>query len=170
MNLLAVSGSLRDQSSNTRLLNALALVAPPGVTVAFAPPLDGLPFFNPDVEEAGLPPAVQVWRDRIGACDALVVCSPEYAHGVSGVLKNALDWLVGGTELTGMPVALVNARPEASLAHDALAETLRIMGGNVIQAAIPLTGRKLDAAGIAADPDLAAALRTILSSLADALR
>ncbi|WP_306600255.1 NADPH-dependent FMN reductase [Geothrix sp. 21YS21S-2] len=170
MNLLAVSGSLRDQSSNTRLLRALALLAPPGVSLAFGPPLDGLPYFNPDVEEAGLPPAVQAWRDRVGACDAVVICSPEYAHGVSGMMKNALDWLVGGIELTGKPVAAVNARPEATLAHAALAETLRIMGANVIQAAVPLTGRNLDAEGIAADPQLAAALRRILSSLAEALR
>lgn len=170
MNLLAVSGSLRERSSNTLLLRALALLAPPGVSVAFGPPLDGLPYFNPEVEEAGLPPAVQVWRARVGACDAVVICSPEYAHGVSGVLKNALDWLVGGIELSGKPVAAVNARPEATLAHAALVETLRIMGANVIQAAVPLTGRKLDARGIAEDPELAAALRRILSSLAEAPR
>ncbi len=171
MKVLAVSGSLRAGSSNTSLLKALALVAPREVEVVLHPPLDVLPFFNPDVEEAGLPAVVAAWRSRIGACDALVLSSPEYAHGVSGVMKNALDWLVGGVEINGKPTAVINARPQATLAHAALVETLRVMGARVVaQPALPLTGRKLDAPGIAADPELSSALRAVLSSLADAAR
>lgn len=166
MKVLAVSGSLREASSNTTVLRALGLLAPPEVAFSLHPPLDGLPFFNSDVEEAGLPPAVKEWRSSIGDADALVICSPEYAHGVSGVLKNALDWLVGGIEINGKPVAVVNARPQATIAHAALVETLRIMGARVVdQTAVPLTGRKLDPDGIAADPELSALLRSVLAAL-----
>jgi chromate reductase len=166
MKILAVSGSLREASSNTTLLRALAELAPDGVAVSFSLPLDSLPFFNPDVEEAGLPPVVQEWRAEVAAADAVVVSSPEYAHGVSGVLKNALDWLVGGVELNGKPVAVLNARPQARIAHEALVETLRVMGAHVVdQTPVPLSGRRLDSPGIAADPDLAPLLRAVFFTL-----
>ena len=166
MKVLAVSGSLREASSNTTVLRAFGLLASPDVAFSLHPPLDGLPFFNSDVEEAGLPPAVKEWRSSIGNADALVIFSPEYAHGVSGVLKNALDWLVGGIEINGKPVAVVNARPQATIAHRALVETLRIMGARVVdQTAVPLTGRKIDGEGIASDPELSGLLRSVLSTL-----
>lgn len=166
MKVLAVSGSLREASSNTTVLRSFGLLAPPEVAFSLHPPLDGLPFFNSDVEEAGLPASVKEWRSSIGDADALVICSPEYAHGVSGVLKNALDWLVGGIEINGKPVAVVNARPQATIAHAALVETLRIMGARVVdQTAVPLTGRKLDPHGIASDPELSSLLRSVLAAL-----
>ncbi len=166
MKVLAVSGSLREASSNTSLLRALAKLAPAGTTVRFPPPLDALPFFNSDVEQAGLPPPVAAWRAEVGLADAVVISSPEYAHGVSGVLKNALDWLVGGVELNGKPVSVLNARPQATIAHGALVETLRVMGARVVdQTAVPLGGQRLDYHGIAADPELAALLRAVFSEL-----
>ena len=166
MKILAVSGSLREASSNTALLRALAALAPAGATVRLSLPLDALPFFSPDAEEAGLPPSVRAFRTEIGLADAVVISSPEYAHGVSGVLKNALDWLVGGVEVNGKPVSVLNARPQATIAHGALVETLRVMGARVVdETTVPLAGRRLDARGIAADPELAGLLRAVLSTL-----
>ena len=107
MRILTISGSLRASSSNTMLLHALPVLSPDDV-FEFPPPLDALPYFNADVEEAGPPAAVRSWRSAIAASDALVVCSPEYAHGVPGLLKNALDWLVGGTEIVGKPIGVLN--------------------------------------------------------------
>lgn len=170
MQVLTVSGSLREASANTLLLRALAALAPPDIAVRSSVPLDSLPFFNSDVEEAGLPPSVRAWRTDVGLVDAVVISSPEYAHGVSGVLKNALDWLVGGVEINGKPVAVLNARPRATIAHGALVETLRVMGARVVdQTAVPLTGRALDDCGIASDPELAALLRGVLSTLRTSL-
>jgi len=68
---------------------------------------------------------VRVLRDAIIAADALIVSSPEYAHGVPGALKNALDWLVSGVEIYGKPIALLNPSPRSLYAHLQLAETLR---------------------------------------------
>lgn len=166
MNVLAVSGSLREASSNTSLLRALGALAPADAAVSFSVPLDSLPFFNSDVEEAGLPPSVRVWRTEVGLADAIVISSPEYAHGVSGVLKNALDWLVGGVEIHGKPVSVLNARPQATIAHAALVETLRVMGARVVdRTAVPLAGRQVDHRGIASDPDIASSLLAVLSTL-----
>lgn len=166
MKVLAVSGSLRERSSNTSVLRALSALAPAGTTVSFPPPLDALPFFNPDVEEAGLPRVVEEWRAAVARADAMAISSPEYAHGVSGVLKNALDWLVGGVEIGGKPVAVLNARPQAVRAHGALVETLRVMGARVVdETAVPLAGRGLDEAGIAADAGLAELLLAALARL-----
>jgi NAD(P)H-dependent FMN reductase len=168
--ILGISGSLRERSSNANVLRAIKAVAPADVEVAIHAPLDTLPFFNPDVEERGLPPTVAAWRASIAGADALVISSPEYAHGVSGVLKNALDWLVGGVEISGKPIAVINARPEATIAHGALVETLRIMGGRIVdQTALPLTGRGLDAQGIATDVELGALLHSVLFRLREAV-
>ena len=166
MRVLAVSGSLREASSNTSLLRALGALAPADTAVCSSLPLDLLPFFNSDVEEAGLPPSVRAWRTEVGLADAIVISSPEYAHGVSGVLKNALDWLVGGIEINGKPVSVLNARPQATIAHGALVETLRVMGARVVdQTSVPLAGRSLDPWGIADDPAIAASLLAMLSTL-----
>ncbi len=108
----------------------------------------------------------------MGAADGLLVSSPEYAHGVPGALKNALDWLVGGPEFVGKPVALLNASPRAVHAQASLAETVRTMSGRVVEGAsvaVPLLARGLDAAAIAADPEASARVRAALAALADAV-
>lgn len=171
MKILAVSGSLRAASSNAVLLRALPLVSPPETAFTFRAPLDSLPYFNPDAEEAGPPPEVARWRGEIRDHAALVICSPEYAHGVPGVLKNALDWLVGGVEITGKPIAVLQTSLPSTLAHASLLETLRVMGANVVAKAsipVPLRGRKLDERGIASDPVLSAELRAAMAALSAA--
>ena len=108
-----VSGSLRSASGNSTLVRALAAVAPGGVTIESFDALGELPHFNPDLDGDGAtpPPAVARWREAIRAADGLVISCPEYAHGVPGAFKNALDWLVGSGELMAKPIALLNASP-----------------------------------------------------------
>jgi len=113
MLLLAISGSLRAASSNSRLLDAAVALAPPGVQVIRYDGLGTLPPFNPDVEADGLPAPVGQLRALVARADAIVISSPEYAHGVPGSLKNALDWLVSGVELAAL-VAGVQAAATAS--------------------------------------------------------
>ncbi|MDF5726788.1 MAG: NAD(P)H-dependent oxidoreductase, partial [Rhizonema sp. PD38] len=81
----------------------------------------------------------------------LVISSPEYAHGIPGVLKNALDWLVSGEEFIGKPIALFNASPRAIYATASLTEIVTTMAGRIVPEAcltISLLGKNLDAAGI----------------------
>ena len=173
--VLAISGSLRAQSFNTAVLKAVALLAPPDVEVEVISRLDALPHFNPDLDVHGMepPPNVLDLRRRVGAADALMFCSPEYAHGVPGTLKNALDWLVSAPEVLAKPVALLNGSPRSWHAQAFLAETLRTMAMHLVPSAaitVSMPGRKVDAAAIARDPELAAALRGGLDALVHAAR
>lgn len=172
MRILAVSGSLRAGSSNTRVIKALRLLAPPGVEVAVFEGLGGLPHFNPDLEGDDLPPEAAEWRRQIGLSDGLVICSPEYAHGVAGSMKNALDWLVPSLEFPQTPVALINASPRAEFAQAHMRETLNVMSARLVDAAsvaVPLQGVRLSASEIADDPilggQLAAALKALVAAI-----
>ena len=168
MNILAISGSLRHTSSNTRLLRALSQLAPAPITVMLYEGLGNIPPFNPDLDTEQVAASVTDFRAQLRAADAVVICSPEYAHGVSGVLKNALDWIVSSGEFMDKPVGLINASPRSTYAQAALTETLTVMMADVIpeaSPAVPLAGRSLDEAGIIADPELAGLLRTVLTVL-----
>jgi NAD(P)H-dependent FMN reductase len=172
--VLAMSGSLRGRSSNTEVLRAAALLAPPGILVSMYDGLATLPHFNPDLDGEGaeLPGPVRDLRAQIAGADALLICSPEYAHGVPGALKNALDWLVSGPEMVGKPTGLINASPRSHHAFASLAETLRTMSARLVPGTvvtIPLAGRRMDAVAIAADPELSAALRSCVAALAAAV-
>ena len=116
MKILAISGSLRKASLNTTLLRAVARIAPPEIEVALFSGLGELPLFNPDIE-APEPAPVLALREHILAADALLIASPEYAHGVTGAMKNALDWMVGNESFVNKPVGLLNASPRATHAQ-----------------------------------------------------
>jgi chromate reductase, NAD(P)H dehydrogenase (quinone) len=165
--VLAISGSLRRASSNTALVEALTRLAPAGVAIAIYGELGEIPPFNPDLDAGAIAP-VRRFRSALDSCDALVISSPEYAHGVAGVLKNALDWVVGSGELIDKPVALINASKRAVLAHASLKEILTTMSGRVVDAAspvVPLDGRSWTAADIAADAELSALVSHALAEL-----
>src|SRR4051812_8583392 len=135
--LLTVSGSLRAGSSNSALLVAAARVAPAHVTVTAYDMLAAIPAFNPDLEEgsAPLPGAVAHWRGALAAADAVLFSSPEYAHGIPGALKNALDWIVGSSEFVGKPVGVLSASAASQFAHPQLVEVLTVMSATVVPGA-----------------------------------
>ena len=169
---VTICGSLRARSSNAALLGAVSLLAPAGVVVERYDGLAALPVFNPDDDVEPAPAPVAALRERIASADALVISSPEYAHGVPGALKNALDWLVSGVEIFQKPVALLNPSPGSRFAHPQLMETLRVMSATVVDGAcltVPIAGRRLDAEGIAADTELSTAIRAALDAVAAAM-
>jgi chromate reductase, NAD(P)H dehydrogenase (quinone) len=170
MQFLAISGSLRARSSNAELLLALAAL---GAPVALYGGLGSLPHFNPDLDAEGMAPPAPVHdlRVQIDRADGVWISSPEYAHGVPGALKNALDWLVSSPAMLHKPVALLNASPRATLAQASLAETLRTMSVELVEAAciaLPLHGTQLDAAAIAADARFAVPLRAAVAAMSAA--
>jgi chromate reductase len=172
MKIVAISGSVRAASHNTAVLEAVRGLSPPDVTIELFDGIGRLPFFNSDLEADRLPDEVAAFRKVIGDADGVLISSPEYARGVSGVMKNALDWLVGSHEFPGKPVALINTSPRATHALAALTLTLETMSANLINDAsitLPLLGTVNDAGSIAANPEFARPLRDALARFVSAI-
>jgi chromate reductase len=135
--------------------------------------LAALPHFNPDDDVDVPPPSVLDLRRRVGEVDGLLFCIPEYAHGVPGALKNALDWLVASVELPGTPVASLNASSMATHAQASLLETLTVMSTRIVREAcvtIPVGRGDVDADGTIASAGIARATRQALDDFARAIR
>lgn len=172
MNVLAMAGSLRAASINAAFCSAAARLAPPGMTIAVYRGLGALPLFNPDIEAAP-PDSARDLRAQVAACDAMLIASPEYAHGIPGAMKNALDWLVGFEGFAGKPVALVNLAPRAFHAYDALWEVLTTMSATIVAQAsgpIPLLSGCVTEEAMVRSSDCAARIRSALTALRDAPR
>lgn len=140
MRILAVCGSLQSRSRNLDLLRTAVTSAPPGVEVVIFSSLRDLPHFDPDLETAGVPAAVARWRLALSECDGVLIACPEYAFSVPGVVKNAIDWVVGSGELERKIVAITAAShgPErgrrglAALREPLTALSATIVGGEPI--------------------------------------
>jgi NAD(P)H-dependent FMN reductase len=130
MRVLAIVGSVARNSANSRLLHAMAAADLLDVQVWEA--LDQLPYFRP---EADGDPAVTVLRQAVAAADAVWIATPEYAGGMPGVLKNALDWLVGSGELYGKRIVILSAAPSEQRGGNArrwVDEVVRMQGAEVL--------------------------------------
>jgi NAD(P)H-dependent FMN reductase len=168
MKILAISGSLREASINSAFCRAAVRLAPEGVQAALFPGLGDIALFNPDLE-ARPPLAVQRLRESVANADALLIASPEYAHGISGSMKNALDWLVSFEGTVGMPIALVNTSPRAHHAYAAIREVLQTMSTVVVPEASPsiaLLGGAITEAAMLDSSEVQVAIRRIFEALA----
>jgi NAD(P)H-dependent FMN reductase len=154
------------------LLRAAVRLAPPEICIELYRDLATLPLFNADLEASDPPPVARL-RRRIIETDAVLIASPEYAHGVTGVIKNALDWMVSNESFVDKPVGLLNASPRASIAQAALRETLITMSARVVPEAcvsVPLLGSGLDEDGIVSHAEIGPALLSVLMALQSACR
>jgi NAD(P)H-dependent FMN reductase len=170
MKILAISGSLRQHSTNTALFIATKAVAPPDITVEIFADLSVLPHFNPDLDHDHPPEPVARFRKAISDAQALIISTPEYAHGIPGVLKNALDWLVRDPDFGGKRIGLIyGSATEASHAHVSLMEILRTMSARVMPKAIvsiQSVRTKIDREGRIIDPQIEIELSSVLKALA----
>jgi chromate reductase, NAD(P)H dehydrogenase (quinone) len=167
MRILALSGSLRKGSTNTTLLEAAAMLAADSMDIRLFDGLAELPHFNPDLENETIP-AVDAWRSALRASVGLIISTPEYAHGVPGVLKNGLDWIVASGETVDLPIALFNASTRSRYAVESLEEILRTMAGRIIPEAciaLPLLGKNPTVNEIVTDPNCITAIRSALAAL-----
>ena len=163
--ILAVSGSLRANSSNALILQAIEKMIPEHVDFFIYKGLGGLPHFD-DAEEPPL--EVSVWRKHLQESDAVIICSPEYAFGVPGSLKNALDWTVGSGELVNKPLALITASTGGEKAHAALLQIFTALSAKIPEGAallISYVRSKLNAAGEITDAATNTAIQTVLDKL-----
>jgi NAD(P)H-dependent FMN reductase len=128
MRIVGVCGSLQRSSSNRSLLAAVAAGAPEDVDVVLFEGLRGLPPFDPDLDAAGPPDEVHAWRRALAEADAVLVASPEYGHSLPGVLKNAIDWVIGSGELYRKVVAITAAVAHPSRGLRGLAALAQTLG------------------------------------------
>ncbi|WP_446809328.1 NADPH-dependent FMN reductase [Methylomonas sp. 2BW1-5-20] len=171
MKILALSGSLRAMSVNSAILRTLSVLAPDSIDVCLFSALGDLPLYNPDLENA--PPAVAIqFRNEVSSADALLIASPEYAHGVTGTIKNALDWLVAWEGFSYKPVAVLNASPRAHHADAALREILITMSATLIEAAsitLPLPSANIGEEELRSSPEIVSALHQVLAAIEHAV-
>ena len=147
--VLALSGSLREASYNTAAIEAMQVLAPDNIEIDICS-IGDLPLFNPDREGECIP-SLDKLVQALKNSDGLIIASPEYAHGVSGPMKNALDWLVSEVNFPYKLIMLINTSPRASHAQESLREILKTMSGMVVEKAsvsIPLLSSDLDLSGI----------------------
>ena len=169
LKFLAISGSLRHGSSNTTILRVAAELVPEAVKVTFYEGMGALPHFNPDLDGADVPTTVTDFRAQLKASDAVLICSPEYAHGVPGTLKNALDWIVGSGEFMGKPTALLNANARSVYAQASLKETLTVMMAEINAEAsvtLNLSSNRMSVEDLLANPEVSQMLREAMEALA----
>jgi chromate reductase len=166
MFILGISGSLQERSSNRALLAAARDLAGDGVEVHEYRGIESLPHFNPDLDRDGAPANVVEFRSLVRTADGVLIASPEYAFGVPGALKDALDWLVGSGDLYEKPVAVLSAAPSAERGSNARADlerTLEGQGARVIASSTIVVPRG-EPSDIASDAVARKALAAVLEA------
>jgi len=125
--ILAICGSTRKNSTNHRLIKAIEQESKDIFDIELYNHLADLPHFNPDDDNEKVSIEVTHFRRLLLDADGVIICTPEYAHGVPGSLKNAIDWIVGTGEFSGKPTVLITASTDGKNGHKALLETLKVI-------------------------------------------
>jgi chromate reductase len=173
MRILGISGSLRRDSHNTRLLRAASDALPAGAELIAWDGLAGLPIFDEDLE-ADRPERVEEFFAAVQQADAILIATPEYNASLPGGLKNALDWAsrpFPDNLLKDKPTAVIGASTGLFGAVWAQAEARKVLkasGAHVIESELPvgMADAAFDADGGLADPELAARLADLIGDLA----
>lgn len=170
--ILAICGSTRKSSSNLNLIKAIINLHADTLEINIFQGLSELPHFNPDLDTDTPPRNVSDFRDQLKNADGVLICTPEYAMGVPGTLKNAIDWTVSSMEFSNKPVALITASTSGSRAHHSLMETLKIIEADIpdrSQLLISYVNTKLQGDNII-DELTAHQVKAVVASLMDTIR
>lgn len=147
--ILGISGSLKISSSNSALTRAIGSLIPDNVEYTVYNSLGELPHFSPDIDGDNSPAVVTEFRQLLKNANGVIVCTPEYAFNLPGVLKNALDWTVSTGEFYEKPTAVISASPLPSggdKAHYSVMMTMTAMQATVSENAklmIPSINKKM---------------------------
>ena len=163
--IFAISGSLRANSSNNAVIAAATTLLAGKAHVVLYDGLGSLPHFDDSKEPV---PEVIALRDSIRNADGVLICSPEYAFGVPGSLKNALDWTVSSGELVNKPVALITAATGGDKAHASLRLTLTALSSQLTEDTsllIPFIRAKMNAEGQVSDPATIQSIDDVMNAL-----
>lgn len=166
--VLAICGSTRAASSNLNVIHVIAQLARDRFTVELYTGLEQLPQFNPDRDNDQVPAEVADLRRLLRAADGILICTPEYAIGVPGALKNAIDWTVSSMEFSKKPVALITASLSGEKAHQSLLGTLLIIESRMTQDSqllISAVRTKVASDGAITDEDTLQGVNRLIGSL-----
>lgn len=169
----AISGSNREESMNHRLIKVITDLASDIFTVDLFQGMTDIPPFDPDLD--GMDPPIPVFKLRsfLRQADGILICTPEYAAGVPGTLKNALDWTVSSMELSRKPIALITAATSGQKAHQYLLGTLLILEAmltNDTQLVIPFVKTKVSAENRITDDQTLANVRNLIQAFNELMR
>jgi NAD(P)H-dependent FMN reductase len=131
--IFAISGSLREGSSNHAILRYLKTKTPLSVEFIIYDGLSRIPAFDPGINNDTPPQSVKELRDQLATADGIIICTPEYAFGIPGALKNALDWMVSSGSFVRKPTALITASTGGENAHAALLKVLGAIDASVTE-------------------------------------
>jgi chromate reductase, NAD(P)H dehydrogenase (quinone) len=163
--IIAIPGSLRKNSSSNLILKAISEMIPDTVSFEIFEGVGNLPHFNdPEV----VPSEITNFRAKVRSANAVLICTPEYAFGVPGSLKNAVDWTVSSGDFFDKPVGLITASSQGEKGHAALMLVMAAISAKVINDAtllISFVRSKLDAEGKIKDPSLAGDLNRLVANL-----
>ncbi len=166
--IVALSGSIRDNSSTQKSLKSLGSYMPNEFDYIIYDGLQKLPYFNPELDEETPPEEVQSFRLLLDKADGVVICTPEYIKGVPGVLKNALEWLVSSANLYTKPVAIITSSGGGENAHQALQLNLNMLNADVSEGRTLLisgANSKLSESGEFANHEVVKSLKDLISNL-----
>lgn len=163
--IIAISGSTRKASVNLNLIHAIQALTRGSLSISIFGGLAELPHFNPDLDNDDPPSMVAEFRNKLRGADGILICTPEYAMGVPGTLKNAIDWTVSSCEFSKKPVALITASSLGERGHASLVETLRIIEAAIsdeTQLLISYAKTKINREGIITDQETAIKVNTLV--------
>jgi chromate reductase len=170
--IFAISGSLRAGSSNHNILMALSKMMPSEVNYIIYDGLAHIPAFDPGIDNENPPATVSALRDQLAEADGIIICTPEYAYGVPGTLKNALDWMVSSASFSGKPTGLITASTDGENAHEAMIKILGAIDAKLSPETtllIQFVRSKMDAEGDIVDPDTAKKLNELSNAFMNSI-
>jgi chromate reductase, NAD(P)H dehydrogenase (quinone) len=129
--IMAIPGSTRQGSTNLNLIKAIIDLFSDKLDFKIFQGLSDIPHFNPDLDTDNPPQRVSDFRRQLNEADGILICTPEYAMGIPGTLKNAIDWTVSSMEFSHKPVALITASLAGQMGHSSLMETLKIIESDI---------------------------------------
>lgn len=166
--ILAIPGSLRPGSSGHQVLRFLGKMVSPDISYTIYDGLAQIPPFDPGNDNEPPPPAVGELRELIANADGIILCTPEYAFGVPGQLKNALDWTVSSGSFSGKPTALITASTGGENAHEAMQKILGALDADLVSGGtllISFIRSKVDHDGHITHRETADSLKAVLNAL-----
>jgi chromate reductase len=131
--IVAICGSTRQNSINHSLIQAITAIGTEDLQISLYDGIGSLPQFNPDDDVEDVAIEVANFRKQLDKSDGILICTPEYAHGVPGSLKNAIDWTVSSSNFPQKPTMLITASTDGKFGHAALLETLHAIDAKNVQ-------------------------------------